>query len=34
LQINGTPGFIFETELVRGYVPLDAMVALVGEMRG
>jgi protein-disulfide isomerase len=33
LQINGTPGFIFETELVRGYMPLDTMVALVAELR-
>ena len=34
LQINGTPGFVFEDQLVRGYVPLDAMVGLVGELRG
>ena len=34
LQINGTPGFIFDSRLVRGYMPLDAMVGLVEELRG
>jgi protein-disulfide isomerase len=34
LKINGTPGFVFEDQLVRGYVPLDSMVGLVAELRG
>jgi protein-disulfide isomerase len=34
LQISGTPGFIFETEVVRGYVPLEGMVGLVDDLRG
>lgn len=33
LQINGTPGFIFETQLVRGYVPYDQMASLVQSVR-
>ncbi|MCB1342172.1 MAG: thioredoxin domain-containing protein [Pseudooceanicola sp.] len=33
LQINGTPGFVFGDQLVRGYVPLDAMVQLIGALR-
>jgi len=34
LQINGTPSFIFGDQLVRGYVPLDAMQDIVAEERG
>jgi protein-disulfide isomerase len=34
LLISGTPGFIFETEVVRGYVPLEGMVGLVDDLRG
>ena len=33
LQINGTPSFIFGDEMVRGYVPLDAMRQIVAEER-
>ena len=34
LQINGTPSFVFGVRMVRGYVPLDTMQALVAEARG
>ncbi|MCF6316639.1 MAG: DsbA family protein [Marinosulfonomonas sp.] len=34
LQISGTPTFILGDELVRGYVPLEAMRELVAEARG
>jgi protein-disulfide isomerase len=34
LQINGTPGFVFVDQLVRGYVPLDAMQDIVASLRG
>ncbi|MDJ0629046.1 MAG: DsbA family protein [Rhodobacter sp.] len=33
LQINGTPSFIFETEMLRGYAPLEAMRDVVEELR-
>lgn len=33
LDINGTPGFIFEDQLVRGYVPLDTMVQIIDQLR-
>jgi len=33
LQINGTPSFVFETELLRGYAPLDTMRQVVEELR-
>jgi len=33
LQISGTPSFIFETQMLRGYAPLDEMRALVAELR-
>nr|MDJ0827862.1 DsbA family protein [Rhodobacter sp.] len=33
LQINGTPSFIFETQMLRGYAPLDAMREVVQELR-
>lgn len=34
LQISGTPTFVMGDRLVRGYVPLDAMEAIVAEARG
>lgn len=33
LQINGTPTFVFGTELVRGYVPLEGMQQIVAAER-
>jgi len=33
LKINGTPSFVFDTQLVRGYVPLDSMLGIVAELR-
>lgn len=33
LAIAGTPTFVFEDRMVRGYVPLDTMTGLVGEAR-
>jgi len=33
LQINGTPSFVFETEMLRGYVPLDGMKQVVAQLR-
>lgn len=33
LQVSGTPTFVIGDRLVRGYVPLDAMQAMVGEAR-
>ena len=33
LQISGTPTFVIGDQLVRGYVPLDAMVDVVAELR-
>jgi protein-disulfide isomerase len=33
LAIAGTPTFVFGDRMVRGYVPLDTMTALVGEAR-
>ena len=33
LQINGTPSFVFESELLRGYVPLDGMRGVVSQIR-
>ncbi|MCR8723435.1 DsbA family protein [Frigidibacter sp. ROC022] len=33
LGINGTPGFIFEDQLVRGYVPYDSMVQIIEQLR-
>lgn len=33
LQITGTPTFVMEDQLVRGYVPLGAMVEIVAELR-
>ncbi len=34
LQINGTPAFAMEDRVLRGYLPLDAMQAVVDEVRG
>ncbi len=33
LQINGTPTFVMEDELVRGYVPLETMREIVDSLR-
>ncbi len=33
LQITGTPTFVMEDQLVRGYVPLGGMVEIVEELR-
>lgn len=34
LNISGTPTFVMETEMLRGYLPYDQMLALVEELRG
>jgi protein-disulfide isomerase len=34
LAIRGTPTFVMGGQLVRGYVPLDAMQQIVNEERG
>ncbi|MBV7409742.1 DsbA family protein [Maritimibacter sp. DP1N21-5] len=34
LQISGTPTFVFGDQMVRGYVPIDAMKEIVEELRG
>ena len=34
LKINGTPSFVFESQMLRGYVPLDGMRQLVAQVRG
>ena len=34
LQIQGTPGFVLGSGILRGYVPLDAMREIVAEVRG
>ncbi|SDI03511.1 DsbA family protein [Lutimaribacter saemankumensis] len=33
LQINGTPTFVFEDQLLRGYVPLQGMMQIVDQIR-
>lgn len=33
MQISGTPTFVMEDQLLRGYVPLDGMVQIVAELR-
>jgi protein-disulfide isomerase len=33
LQITGTPTFVMEDQLLRGYVPLDGMQQIVAELR-
>lgn len=34
LQISGTPTFVLQDQLLRGYVPLDGMRSIVSEKRG
>lgn len=34
LQINGTPTFVLQDELLRGYLPSDRMQAMVNDKRG
>lgn len=34
MRISGTPSFVLQDELLRGYLPLDAMRAIVDEKRG
>ena len=34
LQINGTPTFVLQDEMLRGYLPFDQMMELVSEKRG
>ena len=34
LQITGTPTFVFDDQLLRGYVPLDQMTQIIAELRG
>ncbi len=34
LKINGTPSFVFEDQMLRGYVPLEGMQDLVAQIRG
>ena len=34
LQISGTPTFVMQDELLRGYLPLEQMQALVTDKRG
>jgi protein-disulfide isomerase len=34
LQINGTPSFVFADQVMRGYLTLDQMQALVEDARG
>ncbi len=34
LQITGTPTFVMQDEMLRGYLPYDQMMALVEEKRG
>jgi protein-disulfide isomerase len=34
LQINGTPSFIMGNQMIRGYLPLDAMRDVISEERG
>ncbi|SFR37117.1 Protein-disulfide isomerase [Yoonia tamlensis] len=33
MQITGTPTFVIEDQMLRGYVPVDAMAAIVAELR-
>jgi protein-disulfide isomerase len=33
MQINGTPSFVFESKMLRGYVPLDGMRSIVSDVR-
>jgi protein-disulfide isomerase len=34
LGISGTPTFILPGQMLRGYLPLDAMMSVVAEERG
>lgn len=34
MAISGTPTFVVQTELVRGYVPFDQMAKIVAQVRG
>lgn len=34
MGINGTPSFVFQDKMLRGYVPLDGMRQIVEELRG
>ena len=34
LQISGTPTFVLEDEMLRGYLPYDQMEILVADKRG
>ena len=34
LKISGTPTFVMKDELIRGYVPFDALIELVANKRG
>jgi protein-disulfide isomerase len=34
LKITGTPAFIFQDQMVRGYMPLENMQALIAQVRG
>ena len=33
LSISGTPSFVVDTELLRGYLPADALLDMVAEIR-
>lgn len=33
LQVSGTPSFVVADQMLRGYVPYDAMVDIIGEIR-
>ncbi|MCG3267485.1 DsbA family protein [Yoonia sp. I 8.24] len=33
MEISGTPTFVIEDQMLRGYVPADAMVAIIAELR-
>jgi protein-disulfide isomerase len=34
LDISGTPTFVIQDQMVRGYVPVDQMQQLVDQLRG
>lgn len=34
LKITGTPGFVFETQMVRGFIPFEDMQMIVAGIRG
>ena len=34
LKVSGTPTFVFQDQMVRGYVPLNAMEQIVEDQRG